>query len=288
MAEVRGRQDVFIRVFSSTTAAAVLAVAQAEATATGAPLEAFELQAVLNKQAVRTVRRLEVDNLADPRLYRGLFDELQVILQAYSVPAEVAIGGEDVPQGTLLSMDGTDLGLVGALGARIIDLSPGVHTLKASADGYVVVEIPLNLKAGQVAQVELTFLSELASNLARPGLGVAGGLILGAGIGVLAWSAQAHRHKVCYVSPQYNATPTGCPGGVLAGPRSDKLAPDAVGPSIPLLPLGLAVTAVGGAVSAGAVWWGELDEAPWGWIAGGALLGAAAAGTVWALDQPDQ
>lgn len=290
VAEVRGRQDVFIRVFSSTTAAAVLASAQAEASAGGAPLEAFELQAVLNKHAVKTVRRLEVANLADPRLYRGLFEELQGLLQSYPVPANVSLTVEDLPQGTLLSLDGIDLGLISESGARINDISPGVHTLRAFADGYVPIDLPVTLAAGQSKQVELTLVSELQGNLVRPAGGAVGGLVLGAGIAALAWSIGANRKQKCWISPGFDpavAAVDGCPGmWNSVGPRSDEFAIDDVGPSVPLLPLGLAGAVLGGAISGGAVWWGEFEDAPWLWIAAGAVVGAGVVGAAWGLDPP--
>lgn len=248
IAQVRGRKDVRMRAFSSTTAAAALAREQTLARAEGAAMDAFELQSVLTDSTVRVVSRVEVDNLADPRLYRDLFDELRTLTAHYPVLAQTSISAENLPPSTLIFLDGQQLGPVGDSGARIVDLRPGVHTLELQAEGYDAASLPITVQPGQKLALSPTLVSQAGRTLRRVGFW-SGAAVIAGGVAVMAASAfSAGSANITCQRPKVDSV---CPTGGIAKTNLDLMQTgniDRVHTGVPLLPIGAAIAGLGAAL----------------------------------------
>ncbi len=248
IAQVRGRKDVRLRAFSSTTAAAALAREQALARSEGAAMDAFELQSVLTDSTVKVVSRVEVDNLADPRLYRDLFGELRSLTSAYPVLGQASISGEHLPPGTLIFLDGKQLGPVTTSGARIVDLRPGVHTLELQAEGHDPASLPITVQPGQKLSLAPTLVSQAGRTLRRVGFW-SGAAVIAGGVAVMAASAfSAGSATITCQRPKVDSV---CPAGGIAKTDLDLTQTgnlDRVHTGVPLLPIGAAITGLGAAL----------------------------------------
>lgn len=251
VAQVRGRKDVQLRVFSSTTAAAALARAQTAARAEGASMDAFELQSVLTSEVVKVVRRVEVDNLADDRLYRDLIRELGGLVAGFVAPGELVVRAEDLPPGALILLDGQELGPVGEGGARVVDVRPGVHTLGVQAEGYDSAELGVTVSSGSSVELKPTLRSQsarIAWDVARYG----GLAITAAGVGLMIASAALGGNATCHRLGDGGE----CPDPSLVGTGGQDLSAKDPTLGAPMFAIGGAVAGVGLLLTGASFVWG--------------------------------
>lgn len=289
-----GRKVARFRVFSSTTAAAVLARAHAEAARAGRLPDPRDLQGALARRAVKRFTQEDVARLADPRLFRDAFDALSGLLAAYPPRAVLELPGARAPEGAVVALDGAELGPIPPEGATITDVPEGLHTVRVTAPGYDPAEIPLTVGVRERRVVEYRLASR-AGRLGRQitlwtGIGVAA-----LGAGAMVWAAATGGERSCLRIPVAGeqdppSAADYCPGGTQAGtgdPGPQVFDPDGGEPpgagllrkGPPMISLGGALLGAGASWTLGALLWGEDDEVPWIPILIGVVVGGAIAST---------